>query len=938
MDNLKNMTKRIIIVALIAIAVFSVAGLYSLYTDYLEIKEIGEQYVSVFLKDMFVKVASFGISFLVVFIFVCVNILIFRKVMLGIDVSFEGMKKLSPFLLLSLVIAFLGSGYIKEEVYSQYLMYANSVSTGISDPVFGKDISYYVFQRPFLKSVADIIVAVEACLTFLLAAAYLILYSKLGSFSLKETFKQKGISGHILSNIAVILLVFAFSFRFRAEGILYSSFGGLSGAGYTDVNIWAVFYKFAPFIILICAVSAIYFVYKGRLKGTVISFAVYPVLLLLVTGIGAFTQYFIVTPSEVSTESEYIGHNIEFTKFAYGLDKIEEKEFEASNSLTPEIIAEQSETLNNIRIIDYDATQIIASQLQSLRNYYEFKDLDISVMNIDGKKRPIATMVREIKKDEKSATTNNYINDKLRFTHGYGLVNMPINEVSVEGQPIFYSKDIPMKFENGVKEVSEPRIYYGEYKDDYSVVNTTIKEFDYLDGEENIETVYTGESGIKLNGLNRFIYAIKEKDYQLLVSKFITKDSKLLINKNVVKRAQKAVPFLKLDDDPYSIIDSEGRIKWVLDAFTTTDAIPYSQKYEGLNYIRNSAKVVIDAYDGTVKVYITDESDMLIKAYEKIYPQAFEKGELPEDIKYSVKYCESLFKIQAEMLKRYHVSDATTFYNKSDVWDIAYEMKEERTKLPVEPYYNMMKLDESDEAGLVLMLPFTISQKDNMVSWLAAGSDGDNYGELTLYKFPQGKNVYGPLQMEKRFSSDTEISREMTLWGQGDSEVIRGNMLTVPVGQSIIYIEPVYITSDKNSFPELKMVIGSYGNKISMKPSLREVLSDLFSNLSEISDLPEPVEAYEYDTEDDEKEPSAEIEVSAEVKEAFNELKEASRENDWVKFGEALDELDKLINGDVGVSDSEEKGRLNPFERIFDNDNGEEDDGSDEENKKSGVD
>ena len=268
------------------------------------------------------------------------------------------------------------------------------------------------------------------------------------------------------------------------------------------------------------------------------------------------------------------------------------------------------------------------------------------------------------------------------------------------------------------------------------------------------------------------------------------------------------------------------------------------------------------------------------------------------------------------MLKRYHISDTTTFYNKSDVWDIAYELKGEQTNLPVAPYYNMMKLHDDTDANLVLMLPFTIAQKDNMVSWLSAGSDGDSYGELTLYKFPQGKNVYGPLQMEKRFSSDTEISKEMTLWGQGDSQVIRGNMLTIPIGESLIYVEPVYITSDKNSFPELKMVIGSYGNKISMKPTLKEVFADLFADLTAISDAPEFTE--ETIPESPSETPETEVTVTPDIKDAFNELKKASKENDWVSFGEALDKLDKLINK---APETETK---TPFERIFGNGNDEE--------------
>lgn len=919
MEKVKKIIRRIIVIALILAVVFSLMGLYSVYTNYLEINETGSQYTSIFFKDMFVKAGIWSVSFLSIFALTLINLLILRKIMLGIDVSFESIKKLPSYFLLSLVIAFFGSGYIKEAVYSQYLMFANSVPYGVTDPIFGRDISYYIFKRPFLKNVADSFIIIELFLTFITACAYAVLYGKLGFFSIKDVFKQKKIFAHIASNVIIILIVRAISYRFRSEEILYSSFNGLNGAGYVDVNIWSNFYKIAPYLLILCVVSAITFMYRGKIKSVLISFAVYPAVLIIVTATAAFTQYFIVTPSEVQAESEYIGHNIEFTKMAYGLDKIKEKSFSASNNLTEQIISDQKETLDNIRIIDYNSTQIIASQLQSLRNYYEFKDLDIAAMKINGEKRPIATMVREIKKTSGSATTTNYINDKLRFTHGYGLVTMPINEVSKEGQPIFYSKDIPMTFENGITKVTEPRIYYGEYKDSYSVVNTTVKEFDYLDGEKNIETVYTGKSGIPLTAFNRFIFSLKEGDYQLLVSRFITKDSKLLINKNVLDRVKKAAPFLTFDDDPYSITDKDGRIKWVIDAFTKTNEFPYSQKYEGINYIRNSAKAVVDAYDGTVTIYITDNDDVLIRAYQKMYPNVFSQDPMPEDLRYSIKYCENYFKIQAEMLKRYHISDTTTFYNKSDVWDIAYELKEEQAKLPVEPYYSMVKLDGEKEANLVVMLPFTIAQKDNMVSWLSAGSDGDCYGELTLYKFPQGKNVYGPLQMEKRFSSDTAITREMTLWGQGNSEVIRGNMLTIPVGESLIYIEPVYITSDKNSFPELKMVIGSYGNKISMKPTLKEVFADLFSDLSAISDLPTPDTGSDTETATEETAPNGTDNTALneeEVRKAFNELKKASSDNDWVAFGEALDKLDKLINPETAQK------KKTPFERIFETDKG----------------
>lgn len=899
----KSLSVVITCVLLLLAAVIAVTG-YQFYMEYIQIREIGQNFVSVFFKNLSTQITVQVISFFIVFLLILMNFLQIRKTMLKTDVSFSFLNKLFPIFLLSVVFAFFASNYIKEAVYSRFLLFANSIEWGSADPIFGQDLSYYVLIRPFLISVLDSIIGVFIFITLLTTVIYFLLYSKLGITNIKDILKNKKITYHIIFNFLIVVLIRILSYKFRGEDILYADFGGLFGAGYTDINIWLKYFKAAPYVIAAVVILVLVFLSRNKLKYAFYSALVYPVVLIAVAVSAMVTQYFHVQPAEVQVEAPYIQYHIDATRNAYGLERIFDREFPVDTSLTQQDLEQEKETLENIRIIDYQSTKTIFGQLQGLRNYYEFKDLDIAAYQINGKKKPIMISARELIKDKTSPTTQNYSNDKMRFTHGYGVVVSPVNEVTDEGHPVMYVKDIPVSSEYSELEIAEPRIYFGEYKDEYSIVNTTIKEFDYLEDDNNVETVYQGKAGVPLNFFNRALFAIHYGDYQMLVSKFITSDSKILLNKNVLERVKIAAPFLKFDEKPYLLINREGRLKWVVDAYTTTDNIPYAQPHDnGYNYIRNSAKAVVDAYDGTVELYITDPTDTLISVYQKIYPDAFMTTAMPEDLMYSIRYPENYFKVQADMLKRYHTTDTTTFYNRSDVWDVAYELYSDvvsastgtpdtKDRKRVEPYYNMMKVNDS--VDLVLMLPFTIAEKDNMISWLAAGSDGDSYGELTLYKFPKGKNVYGPLQIEKRIDSNTEISQLMTLWGSGGSSVIRGNMLTIPVKNSLIYVEPIYITSGKNTFPELKMVIAAYDNKISIEPTLKEALDTLFKGTPSI--LPHVEEIPDDENPETTPAPTPYVDDIAKVTDAFNKVQEASKSNDWEAFGKAMKEMEAIIN------------------------------------------
>jgi uncharacterized membrane protein (UPF0182 family) len=935
MKNIKSLAFKLIIGGTILVAAIILFAGYSIYMNYLQVSEIGGNFLSVFMTNLNTNIVTQVISFLIVFALILTNLLIVRRVMMKVDVSFQFIKNVFPIFILSFVFAFFASGYIKETLSRCYLLFSNSVSFGTVDPVFNQDLSYYVFIRPFLISLLDSLMGVCIFITIMTTITYVLLYSRLGILQFGEIIKIKGLTIHTLSNLILIIMIKAVSYKFSAEDILFSEFGtngSMAGAGYTDINIWLKFNTVAPVILIILVFLSLIFLYNGKFKHVIITILVYPVLYVAVALSALFTQYFIVQPSEMQIEEPYIERNINFTRMAYGLDKIEEVEFKAETNLTAKDLEEERKTVDNARIVDYEATVTILNQLQSLRNYYEFKDLDIAVYDIGGEKTPIAVAARELKKSREDASGGNYTNDKLKYTHGYGVVSAPINKVTEEGHPIFYTKDMPLTTEAGTPEVTEPRIYFGEFKSDYSIVNTSFKEIDYMEGEKVIETSYQGEAGIKLTPFKRFLFSMCYGDYQILTSNYINGESKILMNKNVVDRVKTVASFLTFDEEACIIIGSDGRLKWVVDGYTETNQIPYSQETvppasmsgngRRFNYIRNSVKAVVDAYDGTVTLYITDEDDKLIQAYRRIYPDAFSPESMPEDLRYSVKYPEYYFKAQAEQLKKYHTADVTTFYTRSDVWEFSYEKSGNESKRLVEPYYNTMNIDGN--FGLVIMSPFTIQEKNNMVSWFAVGSDSGNYGKMTLYKFPPGKNVYGAYQIDERIDSNTEISKLFTLWSGGGSSVMRGNIITLPIKDSLLFIKPIYITSGKNTFPELKSVIAAYGDKIAMEATLKQALDVLFKGAPAtvpVTDKPgiaggnsgisaptpsptpsampspspplgeeasppyPPFPGYEI------SEPDAKQKVTA----AFDKVSEASKAGDWETFGKAMAELEKAV-------------------------------------------
>lgn len=891
----KSSKLRWIIPIVAVLVVLSVATVY-FYGEYISIKELGDEYLSVFLKDIAVKTASVVISFALVFVvfFITTGIIKrFSRDMIGAPADY--LKKRGMVFAISVIVSLLASTRISSNVYNTFLPFLNSVSFGVKDPVFGNDIGYYVFVRPFL----DAIVTSGASICFFVSlytiVAYALIYAGDEDLGIKMLLSDKKPMLHIMINIVVFFVFKAFTYRFISEEILYSSVAGVTGAGYTDVTVWLNFYKAAPYLLMLLVVISIVFAMKSRYKNVLYTAAVYPVVFVVVSVVAFGVQSLIVAPNESVKESEYIGYNIEYTKKAYNIDDVTETEFPADTNLTAKDVHDYKAVLDNVRITDYASTVTAYNSLQGIRNFYKFNDADVSKYTIDGEKTLTMVSARELNLQGLDKGAKNYTNSIYRYTHGFGAVMSPLNKVTPEGQPEFLINNIPPKSYGNAPEITEPRIYYGEIPNNqHSIVNSSIKEIDYIDGSTAKEYSYKGNGGIQMTPLNKLVFALKNSDFQMLISSYIKSDSRLLINRNVAERVQKAIPFISFDKDPYLVINGEGRLMWIVDGYTTSAYYPYSQRREGINYIRNSVKAVVDAYNGDIKLYVMDKNDPVVQSYMKIYPSAFQKEEMPSDIREHIVYPETLFKIQAEMYGKYHVSDVNTFYNKSDSWIFAKEKYYTEIQ-DIEPYYNMLKIDEmplTDE-NFVIMVPYTLQGKENMQSWFAASCDYENYGQMVSYQFPKGKNVYGIQQIESRIDNDANISQKITLWDQGGSNVIRGNTLVVPVKSSLIYIEPLYITASDSSgaIPELKQVIACYGDKIVMEATLEDALERIFN--TEFSDEKPAVD----DSGDDEQtEIVTKEDIIKSVIDAYDSAMNSNKSGDWEKYGKDMQALEQEID------------------------------------------
>ncbi len=877
-----------------------------LYTDWLWFYSLGYQqaFITIIFSDIGIRVVVGGAFF----VLLLVNLLFTRKPFLStiqkasvfreenvITLQESPWKQfITPGLLtagyfiLSLIIALLFSFSVAGDwvILQKFL---HPTSFGTVDPVFGRDIGFYVFQLPFYVFIYKIASWAIFIIAFWVAVVYTLINATHGVQG--GIFQSVTARYHLSFLAALFFALKAWGYQLDQYGLLFGHHGAVWGAGFTAVHANLLAYKVLTVVAVVCAIAILVNVFLRRFRLVVYSIGVLVVVSIVLGGIyPGLVQKLRVTPSEMVVEKPYLERNIQFTRRAYNLDKIEKQDFPASRVLSAGDIRANKDTIENIRLWDWEPLQQTYSQLQEMRLYYEFKDIDIDRYDVDGRYRQVMLATRELNQAKLPEQAKTWVNQRLKYTHGYGIAMSPVNEVSGEGLPAFFIKDIPPVTATNLV-VKRPEIYYGEQTDQYVIVNARAQEFDYPKGDDNAYTTYQGESGVKFeNFLRRLMFAFSLGDYKLLLSSDVDNNSRVLYYRNIHQRVPKIAPFLEYDDDPYIVL-SEGRLYWLWDAYTTTDRYPYSEPYDRVNnYIRNSVKVVVDAYTGQVDFYVSDPADPLIGTFSKIFPGMFKPLEqMPSDLRRHLRYPVDLFKIQAGMYAVYHMEDPQVFYNKEDKWNLPTELygSEERQ---MEPYYTIIKMAGEKKPEFVLILPFTPQNKKNMIAWMSARSDGENYGRLLSYSFPKQELVYGPMQLEARINQDTTISQQLSLWDQRGSRVIRGNLLVIPVKDALLYVEPLYLQAEQSKIPELRRVIVVHGDKVVMEPSLEKALERIFGGKVEVGTPAEP--------EVPGQEPSASRDISALARQAnqlFDEAQAKLRAGDWAGYGETLNRLKQTL-------------------------------------------
>ena len=788
------------------------------------------------------------------------------------------------------------------------LRFLNPSSFGITDPIYENDLGFYFFQLPFYE-------VLRSELLWLLALGFLFVlfvYGLKGAITLQQNWKgilTGRVKAHLSLLLVAIALMVAVSFWLERYELLYSPEGVVYGAGYTDVHARLQSYWIMGILTLVLAGLLIAALWQWGIAMPVYGLLLYMVVFLGVSGLYPwFQQQFSVAPNELEKERPYIAHNIELTQQAYQLHSVQQEDFPANSQLDAQDLQQNQSTVRNIRLWDYRPLLSTYRQLQEIRLYYRFLDVDVDRYTLDDNYRQVMLSARELVNDQLPEEAQTWVNERLKYTHGYGIVMSPVNVVTPDGLPEFFIQDIPPTSQIEL-EVTQPAIYYGETTDSYVFTGTTTDEFDYPRGDENAFTRYDGAGGVTMPTIwHRLAYAYDLGSLKVLISNYFTSDSRILYHRQIQERVRQIAPFLKFDNDPYiTVVD--GRLQWIIDAYTVGDRYPYSEPFsrsndaevvfsgsdlwrimEGdANYIRNSVKVLVDAYDGTMQFVAIDTTDPLLQTYQKIFPSLFTPlSEIPPEVQAHFRYPLDFFTIQAQMYLSYHMNEPEIFYNREDLWRFPIEVYEGNTQL-VEPYYAIMRLPQTDQEEFVLILPFTPVNKDNMIAWMAARSDSENYGKLLVYEFPKQELIYGPRQIEARIDQNPEISEQLTLWSQQGSRVIRGDLLVIPIEESLLYVEPVYLRAEQGELPELRRVIAAFNSQTVMETSLELALNRLFG---EVSDRPSP------DTQTPGQTPplpDALSDLATSALEAYQNAQEALRQGDWTAYGQYQSQLEQLL-------------------------------------------
>ncbi|HUJ39174.1 MAG TPA: UPF0182 family protein [Candidatus Acidoferrales bacterium] len=791
--------------------------------------------------------------------------------------------------LFSAAVAFLVALFFAAMFYTQWdalLRFRFGGSFGFADPLFRVDLGFYIFRLPFYEIVQESLTLL-ALLTLL---GVLIIY---GFFGLLRTATRRRLSGpspkavpHLSVLSFVLVASWGWGFYLDRFDLVYSTLGVVYGAGYTADHVSRAAYGIMALASAALGALLLWNAFRPSFRSIVYGFGAY--VLLYVFGVSlapALFQKLVVQPSELSLETPYLKSNIEFTRKAFALDAIQETSYPALSDLTAQMIARNQDTIQNLRLWDARPLLLMYKQAQEIRLYYQFYQADVDRYHLSDGYHQIMLSARELSADL-PVEAQTWVNQRLQFTHGYGMVMSFVSKTVGGGFPDYLISDIPPVSQYGLN-ITQPAIYYGESMPGYRIVDTRAKEFDYPKGNQNVYTSYAGTGGIPIDSLwRRLLFAWTQGDVNILLTSYLQPGSRIQLWRRVQDRISQIAPFLQLDHDPYPAV-SEGKLYWIQDAYTTSDHFPYASPYQagyqaGLNYIRNSVKVVVDMYNGTVRFYIMDPKDPILAAYRRAFPGVFlDLSQLSPDLKSHLRYPEDLFSIQADLYRTFHMTVPQVFYNREDLWVLPRE-EYAGTVGPMPPYYILMKLPGSDRLEYLLMTPFTPEKRDNMISWMAAKCDFPDYGQMLFYELPKDKLIYGPMQIEAMIDQNPVISQQLTLWNQKGSRVLRGNLIAAPIENAFLYVVPVYLTAEGTDFPQLKRVIVIAGDQLAMEPTLDEALQSVFNGQAT-----QPEAAVTL--------PTRESPEWAEAKAKFEEAQKAMQQGDWEKFGKAMDALKRIL-------------------------------------------
>jgi len=882
----KNKIRKSFLFAGIAfLVIVALISVFQINIELLEINEIGKEYTSVYWTNLIIKYVTMLGAFVIIFGFTYFTNKVISKNLLKFfkDENVEPVKL--PNKSLSFLIALVASFFVKDFLSQNLLIYINSARFEVNDPIFFQDIGYYMFQRPFLIDLCSFMKGLILAVIVYTIGYYVLIFGACFNGILLESLKKNNVVKHNLINVALFFLVCAVTYSFTMEESLFSSFGnGLVGAGYTDINIKMVAYRIVPWLTAAIVLVAYIYLERNKIKKAVITMSIFPAFWVVVYITVWFTQIFFVTPNEFAKESKYIGYNLTSTKKAYNLDA-EEFKFSPNQELDLATFDSNLDIINNINITDDEATLKALNQNQAIRGYYAFNDIDMAQYDIDGASKSVYLGAREVDTEEM-----NYINKTFQYTHGLGVVMSPVNTVDNNGEPTFILNELkPEPSYNGLK-ITEPRIYFGEKTDNNVIVNAVgINEIDYPEGDKSVDFRYDGTAGIKLNFWNKLLMSIKNADMQMLISGYVNSDSKLLTNRNVIDRVEKVAPFIRFDEDAYMVANDEGKLFWVVDGYTLSTQYPYAEYFqiegevegtiEKYNYIRNSVKAVVDAYNGDVTLYITDRRDPIIMAYNRAYPELFadlDNEPIPEDIEKHLRYPSLLFKIQAEKFTRYHVNDVSTFYKGEDSWSIATHNTGNEV-VNVEPYYAYINLPNSNKKELVVMLPYTLYGRNSLTALLAIRPNGD----LIVYSFPKESNALGTIQLDNKIDQDAQTAKDLNL---GAGTKVTREVTVLPLGNTLLYIEPIYIEAvNEDAVPQLTKVAVACNNNLAIANTLNEALKQLLNKETGTIIIEVDDEVTLLETIDN-------------AISTYTQLKQASQSGDWEEFGKQMSNLEEALN------------------------------------------